>query len=80
MKKIDEKLQAALTKAIQLAGSQVAFAKLCGKNVKQPHISQWLKRNRNKGLPVQYVIAVEKGLNGKMTREELRPDLYPIEN
>ncbi len=78
MKKIDEKLQAALEKAVLLAGSQVAFAKLCG--VKQPYVSQWLKRNRSKGLPVKYVIAVEKGLNEKITREELRPDLYPIEN
>ncbi len=69
-----------LLKAIKLAGGQTALAKLCGEAVRQPHVYNWLKRNKNKMIPCEYVLAIEKALNGKITRSELRPDIYPPED
>ncbi len=76
MKEREDKLQNALKRAILLAGSQQAIANMCGKNVRQGHVHNWLLRNKNKGIPVKYVAAVEKGLKGKMTKYDLRPDVF----
>lgn len=32
-----------------------------------------------KGVPAQYVLTVEKASKGKLSRHDLRPDLYPRE-
>ena len=66
-----------LLKAVEAAGGQRALAKLCGDKVRQGHVYNWLHRNKVKGLPPQYVLKVEKALQGKLTRYQLRPDLYP---
>lgn len=47
----------ALMAAISKAGSQSAFARLCGKQ--QGHVSHWLKSGR--GLPAEYCPMVEEG-------------------
>lgn len=65
-----------LVKAIEVAGGQKALAKLCGDKVRQGHVYNWLNRNKHKGLPPQYVLKVEKALNGKLTRHQLRPDIF----
>jgi DNA-binding transcriptional regulator YdaS (Cro superfamily) len=65
----------ALRRAIKIAGSQTALAKLCG--VKQQHVHNWL--HRNKRVSARYVLQVEAATRGLVTRHELRPDLYPEE-
>jgi DNA-binding transcriptional regulator YdaS (Cro superfamily) len=65
-----------LIKAIEEAGGQRALAKLCGDKVSQGHVYNWLHRNKNKGLPPQYVLKIEKALGGKLTRYQLRPDIF----
>jgi len=63
-------------RAIELAGGQLKLANLV--NVKQCTVSAWLLRNKK--IPAQHVLAIEKALNYKITRHELRPDLYPKED
>ena len=65
----------ALENAIQLAGGQTQLARRLGGSVKQAYIWNWL--NRDKRVPGEYVIPIEKAVDGKVTRHELRPDLYP---
>lgn len=63
-----------LQRAVTLAGSQTALAKLIG--VQQAHVWNWLNRSKGK-VPGEYVIPIEKATG--VSRHELRPDLYPIE-
>jgi DNA-binding transcriptional regulator YdaS (Cro superfamily) len=69
---------AALEQAIVIAGGQTALAEklsdLTGKKVGQSMISMWLYRGR---VPPEWVILVETAVNGKVTRCDIRPDLYP---
>lgn len=65
----------ALKKAIKLVGGQSALARAIG--VQQPHIFNWL--NRNKKVPASHVISIERATNGEVTRFDLRPDIYPRE-
>lgn len=69
--------QDAVKRAILIAGGPSKLARLLGKEFSQPQISNWLYRNKK--IPVRHVILVEKALKGKITRYELRPDLYPME-
>lgn len=59
----------ALKKAIRLAGGQSRLAAALG--IKQPSISEWLKRGQ---VPVERVARVADLVG--MTREELRPDIF----
>ena len=61
----------ALNKVIQIVGSQERLASLL--NIKQQNISVWL----TKGIPAKRVLEVERLTGGKVTRYELKPDLYP---
>lgn len=63
----------ALKSAIDLAGTQVEFARICG--VKQPTVSLWIKHS--KPLPAQCVLKVEAATG--VSRHFLRPDIYPVE-
>lgn len=65
-----------LEKAIKVAGSQSALARAIG--VRQCHIWNWL--NRNKKVPASQVLKIEEALQGKVTRFELRPDIYPLDS
>ena len=60
---------AALLKAIQAAGGTAALAKKM--SLTSQAISQWEK------VPAERVIDVEQACAGEVTREELRPDIYP---
>ncbi|PRG29273.1 hypothetical protein C6T62_24300 [Burkholderia multivorans] len=60
----------ALLKAIQLAGSQSALARLLGKS--QPLIFKWL--NSPNGLAPEHCAAIERVFPGAVTRRDLRPN------
>lgn len=60
-----------LQRAVRLVGGQVALAKAVG--VKQQHVWNWL--NRDKKLPLEWAIAIERATNGQVTAKELRPDV-----
>jgi DNA-binding transcriptional regulator YdaS (Cro superfamily) len=62
-----------LERAIHAVGSQAALAKAIG--VKPQHVWNWL--NRDKRVPAEQVLAIEAATGGKVSRHELRPDLYP---
>jgi len=64
-----------IQKAVEICGSQVALAKAVGKT--QKHVWNWI--NRDKRVPAEYVLLIEKATQGKVTRHELRPDIYPVE-
>ncbi|MCB2109313.1 MAG: helix-turn-helix domain-containing protein, partial [Rhodobacteraceae bacterium] len=61
----------ALERAIVEAGGVAALARAI--NVTPQAVSQWDR------IPAERVIAVETATNGKVTRHQLRPDLYPAE-
>ncbi|NLS26209.1 hypothetical protein S2M10_11900 [Sphingomonas sp. S2M10] len=63
----------ALQQAINIAGSQSAFARLVG--VTQPSVWTWIRRS--KPLPAEHVLKVEAATG--VSRHDLRPDLYPRE-
>ncbi len=62
-----------LASAVALVGGQAQLARLLG--VSQPHVWHWLHKAVR--VPGEYVIAIEKATGGKISRHELRPDLYP---
>jgi DNA-binding transcriptional regulator YdaS (Cro superfamily) len=79
MKNHDLEMYSFLKLAIELAGGQKNFAIICQQinpRVRQGHVSKWL--NVIKKLPAQFVLTVEKALEGRVTRYQLRPDIYPI--
>lgn len=64
--------QSALERAIEAAGSQAELARRIGK--KQAHIWNWL--NRDKCVPAEVAIPIEQATEGKVTRHDLRPDIF----
>ncbi len=58
--------------AIEAAGSQEKLAALLGTT--QPTISRWKTRR----VPACHVLSVERITGGKVTRYQLRPDLYGV--
>lgn len=60
-------------KAVRIVGSQTELARLC--RTSQPRIWQCL--HRNKVVPAELVLIIESATGGKVSRHELRPDLYP---
>lgn len=67
----------AVKKAVELGGGPSKLARLLGKDYSQSQISNWVYRNKR--VPARHVILVEKALEGKITRYDLRPDLYPMD-
>jgi len=66
---------AALQRAKDLLGSQQALADIVG--VKQPSVHHIL--NDGKKVPAEWCLPIERATEGKVTRHDLRPDLYPDE-
>ena len=64
-----------IKKAIEIMGTQSALAKAIG--VKQQHIHKWLYQVRK--IPAEYVLPIERAVNGKISRYKMRPDIYPLE-
>ena len=67
----------ALKAAVDLVGSQSALARLIGGKVKQAHVWNWL--NMQKRVPAEHVLAIEQAVAKKISRYELRPDIYGTE-
>lgn len=65
----------ALETAVEIAGGQTALGRLIDED--QKTIWAWL--NKTKRVPAEAVIPIEKAVEGQVTRHELRPDIYPIE-
>lgn len=63
----------ALKQAIAEAGGQTALARLL--NVDQAHVWYWL--HKAKRIPVERAIQIEQATGGKVTRHDLRPDIFP---
>jgi DNA-binding transcriptional regulator YdaS (Cro superfamily) len=74
--------KAALKKAVELVKGQAEMARklseLMETPVRQQHVWNWL--NRDAELPAEYVIPMERATAGKVSRHDLRPDLYPRES
>lgn len=68
-------MASALERAVKTMGSQSALAKAIG--VTPQHVWNWL--NRDKEVPAEQAIPIEEATGGKVTRHDLRPDLYPHE-
>lgn len=64
----------AMRKAVRILGSQIATASALG--VSQMTISVWCKTR----VPAEHVIKIEKLTDGLVTRYDLRPDIYPLED
>lgn len=60
-----------LQRAAEAVGSQQRLAEVLG--ITPQAVSQWDR------VPAERVIAIERATGGKVTRHELRPDLYPAE-
>jgi DNA-binding transcriptional regulator YdaS (Cro superfamily) len=71
---IEESPENPLEKAIRLAHGQTALARMIGRGVKQGHVWAWL--NRDGKVPAEHCRAIEYGLDGAVTAEELRPDVF----
>ena len=61
----------ALLRAIDAAGGVAALAREL--NVTSQAVSQWSK------VPAERVLEVERAAGGAVSRHDLRPDLYPVE-
>lgn len=64
----------ALKRACDLAGSQERLAKRIGTT--QSQVWYWLTRSK-RGVPAEFVLPIERETG--VSRSELRPDLYPVE-
>ena len=63
---------AALERAIDAVGGQVALARLIGTT--QSNVWYWLERSKH-GVPAEWVAKVAAAT--KVAAHELRPDIYP---
>lgn len=59
-----------IDRAISVAGTQAALARSL--EVLPQHINNWKKR----GVPADRCIAIEEATQGKVTRYDLRPDVF----
>ena len=66
----------ALDAAIAVCGSQSKLAERIGLKT-QGAVHHWRKRNNGK-VPAEQVLKIEAATSGKVTRYQLRPDLYPL--
>ena len=57
--------------AFELIGQQQRVAEICG--VTPGAVSQWLTKGR---VPVQHCLTLESATEGRVTRYQLRPDIF----
>lgn len=65
----------AIKRAAAILGSQQALANEIGLK-SQGSISNWIRDGR---IPAEHVLPIEKATKGAVSRYELRPDIYPLE-
>lgn len=70
---IEHRIESPLAFAVRKVGSQSAFARLIARN--QTTVYEWMRDGRP--LPAEHVLTVEAATG--ISRHELRPDIYPIE-
>jgi len=63
----------ALAAAVDIVGGQAKLARLLG--VTQPNVWHWLHKSER--VPGEYVLKIEEATGGRVSRHDLRPDLYP---
>ena len=63
-------------RAVKIVGGQSALAKHLG--VSQGCVWNWI--NRNNRISAEHVIGIERATNGQISRHDLRPDIYPIDD
>jgi len=68
----DDAPKAALIRAAELAGGQAALGRKIGKA--QSSVWNWLRAGR---CPPEMAIPIEAAVERKVTRQQLRPDIYP---
>ena len=61
-------------KAADLVGSQSKLAVKLG--ITAQAVQQWVEKGQP---PAERVLDIERATDGKITRHQLRPDLYPLE-
>lgn len=64
-----------LQRAVEIAGGQTALAALLGPPIKQAHVWWWLEKMDGR-VPPQHCAAIERATEGKVTRHDLRPDIF----
>lgn len=64
-----------IQKSIEIVGGQTALARSCG--VRYQAVQKWIKKSR---VPAARVLDIERATKGRVTRYELRPDIYPKED
>lgn len=64
----------ALATAVSIIGGQAQLARLLG--VTQPNVWHWLHKSER--VPAEYVLKIEQATGGKVSRHDLRPDIYPL--
>lgn len=69
----------ALEKAVQIVGGQSKLARSLtesvGKTINQSDVWYWLNKS-SRGVPAEYCQAFEDITEGKIKREDLRPDIF----
>lgn len=63
----------ALAAAVDMVGGQAKLARILG--VTQPNVWHWLHKSER--VPGEYVLKIEEATGGRISRHDLRPDLYP---
>lgn len=66
--------ESAIQRAVACIGGQSALARALG--LKPQAVQRWCRVGT---VPAERVLQVERLVDGKVTRHELRPDLYPVE-
>jgi DNA-binding transcriptional regulator YdaS (Cro superfamily) len=60
--------------AVTICGSQKELAKRIGGTVKQQNV--WMWANTTLAVPALRAKQIEKAVGGKITKEQLRPDVF----
>lgn len=60
-----------LDRACQILGNASALARAL--RIKPPSVAEWRARNR---VPAERCLAIERATNGRVTKHELRPDVF----
>ena len=64
-----------IDKVAVIIGSQSLLAEALG--ISKGAVNQWKTNGRK--IPAEHVLKIESLTNGKVSRHELRPDIYPLE-
>jgi DNA-binding transcriptional regulator YdaS (Cro superfamily) len=65
----------ALQRAVDIVGGQTALAAALGEPIKQGHVWYWLEKKGGE-VPAEHCAAIERATDGKVTRHDLRPDVF----